>query len=60
MEMPLYDGTQRNPNKVITNLTNITLSQIQISVLELGLKHGVLFRPKEPEMIAMLKMYGNK
>ena len=50
----LYDCTQRNPNK-ITNLTPITLTQTEISVLELGLKHGVLLRPKESKMIAIVE-----
>ena len=40
---------------MITNLTNINLSNYEISVLELGLKHGVLMRPKEPEMIAIVE-----
>ena len=55
IEKRLCDCTQRNPNpnKTITNLTNITLTQDEISVLKLGLKHGVLLRPKEPEMIAI-------
>ena len=53
IEKRLCDCTQRNPNKIITNLTNITLTQDEISVLELGLKHGVLPRPKEPEMITI-------
>ena len=53
LEKRLCGCTQRNPNKIITNLTNITLTQDEISVLELGLKHGVLLRPKEPKMIAI-------
>ena len=53
IEKRLCDCTQRNPNKIITNLTNITLTQDEISVLELGLKHGALLRPKETEMIAI-------
>ena len=36
-----------------TTLTNITLTQDEISVLELGLKHDVLLRPKQPEMVAI-------
>ena len=55
IEKRLCDCTQRNPNKIITNLTNITLTQDEISVLELGLKHGVLLRPKEPEMVAIVE-----
>ena len=53
IEKRFCDCTQRNPNKIITNLSNITFTQDEISVLELGLKHGVLLRPKEPEMIAI-------
>ena len=52
-EKRLCDCTQRNPNKIITKLTNITLTQDEISVFELGLKHGVLLRLREPEMIAI-------
>ena len=40
---------------MITKITNITLPQDEISVLELGLKHGVLLRPKEPEIIAIIE-----
>ena len=46
IEKGLCDCTQRNLNKIITNLTNITLTQNEISVLELGLKHGILLKPK--------------
>ena len=53
IEKRFCDCTQRNPNKIIKNLSNITFTQDEISVLELGLKHGVLLRPKEPEMIAI-------
>ena len=55
IEKRLCDYIQRNPNKIITNLTNITLTQGEISVLELGLKHGILLRTKEPEMIAIVE-----
>ena len=51
----VFDCTQTNPNKIITNLTNITLTSHEISVLEHGLKHGVLLRPKEPEIIAIVE-----
>ena len=66
IEKLLRNRTQRNPNKIITYLANITLTQDEIitlaqdkiSVLELDLKHGdlkhgVLLRPREPEMIAI-------
>ena len=46
---------KENQNKIITNLTNIDLSNDEISVLELGLKHGLLTRPKELKMIAIVE-----
>ena len=55
IEKCLQDGIQQNPNKIITNLTNINPSNDEISGLELGLKHGVLMWPKEPEMIAIVE-----
>ena len=55
IEKRLCNCTQRNPNKIITNFTNITLTPDEISVLELGLKYGILLRPKEPEMIAIVE-----
>ena len=42
----LRDRIQQNPNKIIKNLTNVDLINDEISVLELGLKHGQLMRPK--------------
>ena len=66
IEKVLWNRSQRNPNKIITYLANITLTQDEIitvaqdkiSVLELDLKHGdlkhgVLLRPRESEMIAI-------
>ena len=53
IEKRLCDCTQRNPNEIIKNLTNIALTQDNISVLELALKHGVLLRPKNSDMIAI-------
>ena len=53
IEKRLCDCTQRNPNEIIKNLTNIALTQDKISVLELALKHGVLLRPKNSDMITI-------
>ena len=50
----LRDGIQENPKIGIKNLTNIDHSNDEISVLELGLKHGVLTHPKEQEMIDII------
>lgn len=55
IEKRLQDGIHQNPSKIITNLTNIDLSNNEILVLELGLKHGVLIRPKEPEIIVIVE-----
>ena len=52
IEKRLQDGIHQNPSKIITNLTNIDLSNDKITVLELGLKYGVLIQPKEPGIIA--------
>ena len=46
---------KQNQNKIITNLTNIDLSNDEISVLERGLKYGLLTRPKELKMIAIVQ-----
>ena len=51
----LRDGIQENPKIGIKNLTNIDHSNDEISVLELGLKHGVLIHPKEQEMIDIIE-----
>ncbi|XP_066930298.1 uncharacterized protein [Clytia hemisphaerica] len=49
----VLDGIAPNPNNIITNLTNFELTETEIEVLRLGLKHGVLLRPKESEMIVI-------
>ena len=54
-EKRLQDGIQQNLKTIMTNLTNINLSNDEISVLDFGLKHGVLMRPKEPEMTAIVE-----
>ena len=54
-EKRICDCTQRNTNKIITNLTNITWTQDETSVLGLGSKHGVPPGPKDPEMFVIAK-----
>ena len=49
------DGIKPNPNKLVTNLANFELSADELSVLPLGLKHGLLVLPKESEMIAVVE-----
>ena len=51
----IQDGIHNNPNKLITNLTNTDLTDEEVSILNFGLKHGLLLRPKENEMIAVIE-----
>ena len=51
----IQDGIHNNQNKLITNLTNINLTDEEVSILNFGLKHGLLLHPKEPEMIAVME-----
>ena len=49
------EGIKPNPNKIITNLTNCELTENEVEVLRLGLKHGLILQPKETEMIAVIE-----
>ena len=51
----INDGIRKNPNQTITNLSDTELSDDEIAVLKFGLKHGLLIRPKENEMIAVME-----
>ena len=51
----INDGIRKNPNQTITNLSDIELNDDEIAVLKFGLKHGLLIRPKENEMIAVME-----
>ena len=51
----IQDGIHNNQNKLITNVTNIDLTDEEVSILNLGLKHGLLLHPKEPEMVAVME-----
>ena len=51
----IQDGIHNNPNKLITNLTNTDLTDEEVLILHFGLKHDLLLRPKEPEMIAVME-----
>ena len=55
MEKRIQEGISNNPNELITNLTNVTLSNNKIEILKYGLKHGVVTRPREPEMIVIME-----
>ena len=56
----IMDGMKPNPNELVTNLANFELSANELSVLRLGLKHGLLVRPKESEMIAVVEDVWNQ
>ena len=51
----ITDGIKMNPNNVITNLTRFELADDKVQVPNLALKHGVLSRPKESEMVATME-----
>ena len=54
MEKRVQEGISNNPNNLITNLTNITLSNNEIEILKYGLKHGVATHSRELEMIVIM------
>ena len=49
---------KKNPNNVVINLTRFELTQDEAQVLNLGLKHGALSRPKE--IVATIEYVGKK
>ena len=51
----IITGIKKNPYNVITNLSTFKLTEDEIEVLNFGLKHGVLTRPKESEMVATME-----
>ena len=51
----IIDGIKPNPNNLVTNLTSFELTEDEVEVLRLGLKHGLLVRPKESEMIVVIE-----
>ena len=55
MEKRIQEGIHNNANNLITNLTNVTLSDNKIEILKYELKHGLAIRPKESEMIVMME-----
>ena len=54
-EKRIQDGIHNNPNEVVTNLTDTTLSNYEIEILKYGLKHGVAIRPRDSEMIVIME-----
>ena len=55
MEKRIQEGIHNNPNNLITNLTNVTLSNNKIEILKYGLKDSLAIRPKESEMIVIME-----
>ena len=53
VEKKIKDGINQNPNKLITNLTRKQLTDEEIEILKVGLKHGIASRPRESEMIVI-------
>ena len=55
----INNGIRKIPNQTITNLLYIELNDDKIAVLKPGLNHGLLIRPKENEMTAVMEdIYG--
>ena len=55
MEKRIQEGIHNNPNDLITNLTNVTLSNNEIEILKYRVKHGLAIRPTELEMIIIIE-----
>ena len=55
VEKQIQEGIHNNPKNLITNLTNVTLSNNKIEILKYGLKHSLAIRPKESEMIVIME-----
>ena len=51
----IVEGIKPNPNDLITNLTDIELTDDEVEVLRLGLNHGILTRPHESEMVVIME-----
>ena len=48
-------GIKKNPNCIITDLTDMELTENEVSVLKYGLKHGLLTWPKKSEIVVIVK-----
>ena len=54
-EKRIQDGIHNNPNEIIINLTDTTLSNYETEILKYGLTHGNAIRPKKSEMIMIME-----
>ena len=55
VESAMKNGTKNNPNNLITNLTDETLTKEETDVLMLGLNHGIALRPREDEILPVIE-----
>ena len=55
MEKLIQEAIHNNPKDLITNLTKVTLLNNEIEILKHGLKHGLVIRPEELEMIVIME-----
>ena len=53
-------GLKNNPNDLITNLTGRILSDVEVKMLKCGLKHGIVTRSTEPQMIVIAENIWDK
>ena len=53
--MWIHDDVNNNPNSITTNLANAELNEDEIFFLKVGLRHGLLIRPCESELIVIMK-----
>ena len=60
MEKRIQEGIHNNSNDLITNVTNVTLSNNKIEILMYGLNHGLAIGPKESEMIVIMEDINEK
>ena len=55
VESAVKNGTKKNPNNLITNLTDETLTREETDVLMLGLNHGIALHPREDEILPVIE-----
>ena len=51
---------KKNPNSIITNLTDTELAENEVSVLKFGLKHGLLTWKRRVKWLLLLRIFGTK
>ena len=51
----IRNGIKKNSNSVITNLTDAELTESEVPALKYGLKYGLLTRPSNSQMVAVVE-----